>query len=160
MLQHGHPVDACLLGTAIGFVQSSAPLTSHPLLHAASADRSRNRRLLSQSAAFGHLIVAAMLFNSMYCFAWDVRMDWGLAQAGSKRCGLRNTLLISHEHPWPYYTAIAADFLLRLTWLARLRTGWGAYTDVALVLELVEVSGVFVNRRAPSAGGRRGDGWR
>lgn len=66
-------------------------------------------------------------------------MDWGLWQAGSKRWGLRNTLLISHEEPWPYYAAVAMDFLLRLTWLARLHKGWMGFTDLVLTLELIEV---------------------
>lgn len=71
-------------------------------------------------------------------------MDWGLAQAGSKRWGLRNTLLISHEDPWPYYAAVCLDLVLRLTWLVRLVEGHFRYTDLVLTLELVEV-------RVPSA---------
>lgn len=92
-----------------------------------------------QSVTLGQVILLVALFNSLYCFAWDVRMDWGLGQVGAKRCGLRNTLLISHEDPWPYYVAIALDFVLRLTWLARLGRGWAGFTDVVLTLELVEV---------------------
>ncbi|CAM9201053.1 unnamed protein product [Ascophyllum nodosum] len=91
------------------------------------------------SSALGNCIVAAALFNSMYSFAWDVRMDWGLGQPGAKRWGLRNSLLISPEDPWPYYVAVGLDFVLRLTWLARLADGWFRYRDLVLTLELIEV---------------------
>ncbi|CAM9969787.1 unnamed protein product, partial [Hapterophycus canaliculatus] len=87
----------------------------------------------------GAAIIVAALFNSAYSFAWDVKMDWGLAQPGSRKRGLRNTLLISHEDPWPYYAAVAVDLLLRLTWIARLIEGRFRYTDMVLTLELVEV---------------------
>ena len=66
-------------------------------------------------------------------------MDWGLGQAGSKRWGLRNTLLISHEDPWPYYVAVVMDFVLRLAWVARYLEGRLVFTDMVLTLELVEV---------------------
>lgn len=68
-------------------------------------------------------------------------MDWGLVQTGSKRWGLRNTLLISHEDPWPYYAAVVLDLLLRLTWLTRFlgTDGRLGATDMVLTLELVEV---------------------
>ena len=66
-------------------------------------------------------------------------MDWGLGQAGSKRWGLRNTLLINHEDPWPYYVAVVMDFVLRLAWVARFLEGRLAFTDTVLTLELVEV---------------------
>ncbi|CAN0254222.1 unnamed protein product [Laminaria digitata] len=66
-------------------------------------------------------------------------MDWGLGQTGSKRWGLRNTLLISHEDPWPYYVAVVMDFVLRLAWVARFLEGRLPFTDMVLTLELVEV---------------------
>lgn len=88
----------------------------------------------------GIAIIAAALFNSAYSFAWDVKMDWGLAQPGSRKWGLRNTLLINHEDPWPYYAAVSVDLLLRLTWVVRLVEGRFRYTDMVLTLELVEVS--------------------
>ena len=105
--------------------------------------------------------MAAALFNSMYSFAWDVRMDWGLGQPGAKRWGLRNSLLISPEDPWPYYVAVGLDFVLRLTWLARLADGWFRYRDLVLTLELIEVSvgkgrgrgGVSRSRKACVLGG-------
>lgn len=96
-----------------------------------------------QSAALGQLMIGAALVNSVYSFAWDVKMDWGLCQAGSRRWGLRNTLLISHEDPWPYYAAVAMDLVLRLTWIARLAEGWFPLTDMVLTLELIEVRFLF-----------------
>lgn len=87
----------------------------------------------------GKAIIAAALLNSAYSFAWDVKMDWGLGQPGSRRRGLRNTLLISHEDPWPYYAAVGVDLVLRLAWVARLADGRFRYMDMVLTLELVEV---------------------
>lgn len=92
-----------------------------------------------QLPVVGNAIIAAALFNSAYSFAWDVKMDWGLGQAGSRKWGLRNTLLISHEEPWPYYLAVVVDLVLRLAWLLRLMEGRFRYTDMVLTLELVEV---------------------
>lgn len=74
-------------------------------------------------------------------------MDWGLGQRGSRRWGLRNTLLICHEAPWPYYVAVAVDLVLRLTWVARLVEGRFRSVDMVLTLELVEVSFVGVGIR-------------
>lgn len=87
----------------------------------------------------GEAIILAALLNSAYSFAWDVKMDWGLGQPGSRKWGLRNTLLISHEDPWPYYVAVGVDLMLRLAWLTRLVDGRFRYTDMVLTLELVEV---------------------
>ena len=69
-------------------------------------------------------------------------MDWGLLQPGSRRWGLRNTLLINHEDPWPYYAAVAVDLVLRLAWLSRLAEGRFQSMDMVLTLELVEVRGL------------------
>ncbi|CAN0436450.1 unnamed protein product, partial [Ectocarpus fasciculatus] len=95
----------------------------------------------------GRAIVAAALLNSVYSFAWDVKMDWGLGQRGSRRWGLRNTLLICHEAPWPYYVAVAVDLVLRLTWVARLAEGHFRSVDMVLTLELLEVSWVLIGIR-------------
>lgn len=83
--------------------------------------------------------MVAALFNSLYSFAWDVKMDWGLGQSSAKRWGLRNTLLVSPEDPRPYYAAVGLDLVLRLTWLTRLMDGWFQNTDLVLTLELIEV---------------------
>ncbi|CAM9848145.1 unnamed protein product [Ectocarpus sp. 6 AP-2014] len=87
----------------------------------------------------GKAIIAVALLNSVYSFAWDVKMDWGLGQRGSRRWGLRNTLLICHEAPWPYYVAVAVDLVLRLTWVARLAEERFRSVDMVLTLELVEI---------------------
>lgn len=86
------------------------------------------------------VVIVAAIFNSLYSFVWDVRMDWGLGQAGAKRWGLRNTLLVSRNAAWPYYAAIALDLVLRLAWVAKLMEKGLARTDLVLTLELVEVS--------------------
>ena len=102
-------------------------------------DRSLQYHPHPQLPGVGKAIIAAALLNSAYSFAWDVKMDWGLGQPGSRKWGLRNTLLISHEDPWPYYAAVAVDLMLRLAWLLRLADGRFRYTDMVLTLELVEV---------------------
>ncbi|KAG5180365.1 EXS family-domain-containing protein [Tribonema minus] len=82
---------------------------------------------------------AAAAFNTAYCLAWDVRMDWGLGDLGAKAAGLRPTLLLGAHAP--YYAAIAADAALRCAWVRPLAAlGYAlALTDLTLVLELVEV---------------------
>ena len=88
------------------------------------------------------VLLWALLANSLYSFAWDVVMDWGLGRCGSNNSssstshgsggghhrgrgrfnpqpatrypGLRPTLLFGAA--WPYYGAIAVDLSLRLLW--------------------------------------------
>lgn len=52
------------------------------------------------------------LANSMYCFVWDVVMDWGLC---SNRKLLRDELLL--QSTWKYYGMILFDFVARLAWI-------------------------------------------
>ena len=63
------------------------------------------------------LLLWVMLANSLYSFAWDVIMDWGLGHIGARHCGLRPALLFGTS--WQYYAAIAADFFLRTVWVLK-----------------------------------------
>ncbi|CAN0311165.1 unnamed protein product, partial [Discosporangium mesarthrocarpum] len=88
------------------------------------------------------LSFASALVNSLYSFAWDVRMDWGLGQPRAKKWGLRNTLLVSRDASWPYYIAVAVDLVLRLAWLP-VRLGERKLDDtidLALMLGVLEVT--------------------
>ncbi|KAF9576416.1 hypothetical protein EC968_008711 [Mortierella alpina] len=68
--------------------------------------------------------IAVSLFTSVYTFAWDIYMDWGLFRFGSLKGGgkghpfLRQELVYSRT--WVYYMAIILDFVGRFSWLARL----------------------------------------
>ncbi|KAF9990579.1 hypothetical protein BGZ75_001143 [Mortierella antarctica] len=68
--------------------------------------------------------IAVSLFTSIYTFAWDIYMDWGLFRFGSLKGGaqghpfLRQELVYSRT--WVYYMAIVLDFVGRFSWLARL----------------------------------------
>ncbi|CAN0456819.1 unnamed protein product, partial [Phaeothamnion confervicola] len=84
------------------------------------------------------MAATAAVLNSSFCFGWDVKMDWGLAQPGSKRPGLRNTTLLSRAS-WPYYSAVALDAVLRMVWVVKYWATELPFTDLVLVLEIVEV---------------------
>ena len=54
------------------------------------------------------------LCSSLFAFAWDLRMDWGLADLDSPHYPLR---AISLFPAWTYYAAAALNFVLRLSWV-------------------------------------------
>jgi len=80
----------------------------------------------------GWVKVGALLVNSLYCLAWDIRMDWGVGknhhhqalhhlqglhlpqQAGGR---LRKLSVMGSEVP--YYWAIGVDACLRLAWVLK-----------------------------------------
>jgi len=51
--------------------------------------------------------------TTLYCFYWDVVMDWGLGSTTSSYFLLREEL---HFSPPTYYTAIILDLVMRLGW--------------------------------------------
>jgi hypothetical protein len=63
--------------------------------------------------------VVAALVNSLYSYYWDVVHDWDLGHAQAAYPFLRDTLLF-RAGPRLYYAALAANFLLRLTWWFKL----------------------------------------
>ncbi|KAI8374052.1 EXS family-domain-containing protein [Choanephora cucurbitarum] len=53
------------------------------------------------------------VINSTYTSIWDIKMDWGLLQNGSKRFLLRDDIVF---YRWTYYVAIPINVLLRFAW--------------------------------------------
>lgn len=58
--------------------------------------------------------------TTLYCFYWDVYMDWGLGCLDSRHTFLRDELYFS---PSTYYTAIVLDLLMRLGWAILISPG-------------------------------------
>lgn len=118
----------------IGKYMSSFPLIWLGALRALASPALKDFPLL------GAEVVAAIV-NTVYSLVWDVKMDWGLGQHGSKHIGLRNIMLISHR--WPYYAAIGIDCVLRCTWIVQMTLGRRLAVvyamDIMLVFELLEV---------------------
>jgi len=78
------------------------------------------------------------LINAIYCWLWDVYMDWGLARS-EKRPLLRDKLLC--KRVFVYYAIIAGDIILRLFWVLSLMnylwmpsTYWGIISSIVEVL--------------------------
>lgn len=63
------------------------------------------------------LLLWFLLANSLYSYAWDVLMDWGLGHCKGRYLGLRPTLLFAR--PMAYYGAMGADLGLRLVWVLK-----------------------------------------
>ncbi len=80
------------------------------------------------------------IFNSTYSSVWDILMDWSLIQANSKYPLLRNEL--GFKVPWPYYSAIFIDIILRFNWVFYLITE-SQLQHAALTGFLVALSEVF-----------------
>eukprot|EP00253_Pinus_taeda_P032366 PITA_32366 len=61
------------------------------------------------------LYIVSSTIATVYQFYWDVVMDWGLLQRKSVNPWLRDQLILKSRSP--YFISMAADALLRLTWL-------------------------------------------
>ncbi|XP_012286703.1 xenotropic and polytropic retrovirus receptor 1 homolog isoform X1 [Orussus abietinus] len=61
--------------------------------------------------------LASCIFNSIYSYTWDIKMDWGLldSNAGENKF-LREEVVYSSASF--YYFAIIEDFFLRFSWVA------------------------------------------
>lgn len=92
--------------------------------------------------------MAAVMFNSLYSFYWDVAKDWDLTLFSSKRerdspeypYGLRRNLFF-HTHEI-YYFAIGLDLLLRCTWSLKLSPHLDHFNDLEggiFVMQILEV---------------------
>lgn len=54
--------------------------------------------------------------TSIYSYAWDLKMDWGLLDTSQQK----NPLLrkeLSYNNPYFYYTAMVLNFILRASWV-------------------------------------------
>jgi len=59
--------------------------------------------------------ISCHFVNAIYCWVWDVRMDWGLWQ---DKALLREELLLHSS--WKYYAAMVFDFFARLIWIPQI----------------------------------------
>lgn len=69
----------------------------------------------------GYLLGLYILFTSLattMMFGWDLKVDWGLCQPNCSNRWLRNNLAYNNMNY--YYCAMAANLLLRLTWVLSL----------------------------------------
>jgi hypothetical protein len=58
---------------------------------------------------------AVHMWASLYSYAWDIYMDWGLLRSTDPGTyGLRAKL---NYHPYFYYYAIVSDFVMRMFWV-------------------------------------------
>ena len=56
----------------------------------------------------------AYLSSTIYSWNWDVRKDWSLVDRTTGR--LRPRRMVAGGDTWPYYSAAAADLVLRFAW--------------------------------------------
>ena len=61
-----------------------------------------------------YMWIFGSIASSLYSFAWDIKMDWGLSDWHAENRFLRSELL--YIKPWYYYAAIGTDFVLRFVW--------------------------------------------
>eukprot|EP01022_Parablepharisma_sp_SALTPOND_P004520 TRINITY_DN120435_c3_g1_i1.p1 TRINITY_DN120435_c3_g1~~TRINITY_DN120435_c3_g1_i1.p1 ORF type:complete len:700 (+),score=58.28 TRINITY_DN120435_c3_g1_i1:6770-8869(+) len=62
---------------------------------------------------------------TVYCFIWDITMDWGLMRGKPRYIFLREKLLYPAKF---YYFSIVTNFLLRFTWVLTMFKGSFLYT--------------------------------
>jgi hypothetical protein len=62
---------------------------------------------------FRKLWISVTVVSTIYSFAWDILVDWGLGRRSENRL-LRDELLLRSR--WPYYVAIVFDFFGRIFW--------------------------------------------
>ncbi|KAG7202378.1 hypothetical protein KM043_018697 [Ampulex compressa] len=88
------------------------------------------------------LWVASCLFNSIYSYTWDLKMDWGLldSNAGENRF-LREEVVYSAAGF--YYFAIIEDFILRFVWIASFILVECEYVSSDLMTSIVAPFEVF-----------------
>lgn len=69
------------------------------------------------------LWLAVSLLNSLFSFAWDVRVDWDLLRCPARYPGLRDELLYTphaRRGLLLYYWAVVSNFMLRIAWTYKL----------------------------------------
>ncbi|KAI8642998.1 EXS family-domain-containing protein [Parasitella parasitica] len=70
-------------------------------------------RRMYPNASMETIWILFCIINSSYTSIWDIRMDWGLMQPGSKHFLLRNDLVF---YRWTYYVAAPINIILRFAW--------------------------------------------
>ena len=59
--------------------------------------------------------IALAVVSTVYSYAWDLKMDWGLLQPSKKSRYLREKLI--YPRTWVYYFAIVVNLFLRFAWI-------------------------------------------
>ncbi|KAJ1948375.1 Signal transduction protein [Linderina pennispora] len=94
--------------------------------------------------AWDSMWVVSAIANSCFTSLWDLLMDWGLFESGSKHRFLRSEL--KFDHVWIYYVAIVMDVILRFAWITQISPtffsfGHAVHTStVAYVAAVLEVA--------------------
>ncbi|XP_051122453.1 phosphate transporter PHO1 homolog 3-like [Andrographis paniculata] len=76
---------------------------------------SRTAYTLNGGAAWKLTAWTASAVATIFSTYWDIVMDWGLFQRGSKNLWLRDKLLIPHKTV--YFVAMCVNVVLRLAWM-------------------------------------------
>lgn len=79
--------------------------------------------------------VVCLFVKTLYCFAWDLKMDWGLLQPRARYLFLRDVL---HYAPYVYYAAILFNLFGRVTWSLAISPHY-CDASCSLLLGIVEV---------------------
>ena len=70
--------------------------------------------LLSTQKIGLRLFVGWGVFTTLYCYAWDLTMDWGLLRGVKNDRLLRDRLFYPK---WLYYWSMITNLILRFAWL-------------------------------------------
>jgi hypothetical protein len=79
--------------------------------------------------------LSLIVIKTVYCFAWDVVMDWGLFRKGGRHALLRPSLSFS---PTVYYVAIVFNLFTRASWSLAISQNF-CRQSCSLLLGLCEV---------------------
>ena len=87
-------------------------------------------------------LVALYVVATLYAYAWDIYMDWGLLRSHSSRKKLLRTLILYPKAF--YYWAMVSNFFLRFSWVLTLLPSTifsdtlGSWQVLLLLLSLIE----------------------
>eukprot|EP00163_Fabomonas_tropica_P014171 TRINITY_DN2585_c1_g8_i1.p1 TRINITY_DN2585_c1_g8~~TRINITY_DN2585_c1_g8_i1.p1 ORF type:complete len:378 (-),score=38.65 TRINITY_DN2585_c1_g8_i1:21-1154(-) len=85
------------------------------------------------------LWLGAIVVKTLYCYIWDITMDWDLAIHGDKaKHWLLRPHLIYGRHYWVYYAAMVSNFFARCAWSLAI-SPHAAPADWSLALAMVEI---------------------
>ena len=83
--------------------------------------------------------LVSSLVHALYCFYWDIVMDWGLIQVG-KGTFLRPTV---YYRKWTYLIAISIDFVIRFACAAKLTLAIVYHIDSDVIYTVLILSEVL-----------------
>lgn len=111
-----------------------------------SADIARDGAIGNETKLYRMWLIA-IIINSLYSFWWDVTKDWDLTLLTSKRddpehpFGLRRKMVFRANEI--YYSAIAVDFILRISWIVKLSASMDSFNDWEGGIFTIQVLEVF-----------------